>query len=192
MTPPGSDDRQDPAMGKMKLAALAACFTAGALLAGLLVANGAAAFGTTTEATTETTTIAETTTEATTVVTTFEHTTTQRVLVHPATTTETTTAASSSSSTPAWVWALVGILAVGLIAMIVLLARRGSGGISAEERRRRLDMAVGTWAAQGWALESQSADSAVLQRSGERMVLTVAPSGQVSTQPLAQDRWPQQ
>jgi hypothetical protein len=171
-------------MSQVKLAGLVACFAAGALLAGLPVANGSAADTTTTEATTETTTIVETTAPATTVVTTLEHTTTQRVVVHPATTAETTTGSNSTSTTPAWVWALVGILAVGLIALIVLLARRGGGGISPEERRRRLDMAVGTWAAQGWALESQSGDSAVLQRAGERMVVTIAPSGQVGTQLL--------
>ena len=178
------DRLDDPAVWQMKLVGLLACFAAGALLAGLLVANGTAAGPTTTEPTTETTTVVESTTEATTVVTTFEHTTTQRVFVHPATTAETTTSSSSTSSTPAWVWALLGILAVGLVALIVVLARRGGGGISAEERRRRLDMAVSTWAAQGWALESQSADSAVLQRAGERMVVTVAPSGQVGTQLL--------
>lgn len=171
-------------MAQLKLVGLLACFVAGALLAGLLVANGVAADTTTTGAITETTTIVESTTApATTVVTTFEHTTTQRVLVHPATTAETTTSSSSAGSTPAWVWALVGILAVALVALIVLLARRG-GGVSSQERRRRLDMAVGTWAAQGWALESQSGDSAVLQREGERMVVTIAPSGQVGTQLL--------
>jgi hypothetical protein len=164
---------------------LVACFAAGALVASLLVANGRAADPTTTGATTETTTIVESTTApGTTVVTTLERTTTQRVLVHPATTAETTTASSSAGSTPGWVWALVGALAVGLVILIVVLAMRRGNGISPQERRRRLDVAVGTWAAQGWALESQSGDSAVLQRGGERMVVTVAPSGQVMTQQL--------
>jgi hypothetical protein len=82
------------------------------------------------------------------------------------------------------VWVLIGVLAVALVILIVLLARRRGDGISPDERRRRLDMTVGTWVAQGWALESQSADSAVLQRAGERMVVTVGPTGQVGTQPL--------
>jgi hypothetical protein len=37
---------------------------------------------------------------------------------------------------------------------------------------------------QGWALESQSADSAVLRRGGELMVVSVDEAGHVSTRPL--------
>ena len=80
---------------------------------------------------------------------------------------------------------LLGLLAAALILVIVLLALRGGGGkVSAEERRRRLDGAVGTWAAQGWALESQSADSAVLRRGNELMLVSVDDAGHVSTRPL--------
>jgi hypothetical protein len=53
-----------------------------------------------------------------------------------------------------------------------------------EERQRRLDGAVGTWAAQGWAIESQTADSAVLRRGTELMQVTVDPTGHVTTRPL--------
>ena len=80
---------------------------------------------------------------------------------------------------------LLGILAGGLILLIVLLARRGGGGkVSTEERRRRLDGAVATWTAQGWALDSQSADSAVLRRGSELMLVSVDDAGHVSTRPL--------
>jgi hypothetical protein len=76
---------------------------------------------------------------------------------------------------------------VALIVVIVLLAMRGGGQkkITAQERRRRLDGAVGTWAAQGWALESQSEDSAVLRRGAELMLVSVDEAGHVSTRPLA-------
>jgi hypothetical protein len=83
------------------------------------------------------------------------------------------------------VWVLVAVLgAAALILAGVLLAGRGGAGVSADERRRRLDGAVGTWAMQGWALESQSADSAVLRRGGELMVVSVDEAGHVSTRPL--------
>lgn len=167
----------------MKLAGLAACFAAGALVAGVLVAGGVAADTTTTETATETTTVAETTTEPTTVLatTTVEQTTTQRVIL-PATT---GAGESSSSGTPVWVWVLLGILAVALAVAIFFLARRGGGTVPADERRRRLDMAVASWMGQGWAVESQTGESAVLQRAGERMMVSVDSAGQVGVRPLS-------
>jgi hypothetical protein len=166
-----------------KVAGLAVLFVAGALLAGAATAD------TTTETTTETATTTETTTlPATTVVTTatVQQTTTRRVIV---TTSPTTTASESSSSggTPTWVWVLLGILgAIALVSLIALLLRGGGGpkGVAPEERRRRLDGAVASWAMQGWALDSQGADSAVLRRQGELMLVSVDPAGNVSTRPL--------
>ena len=79
---------------------------------------------------------------------------------------------------------LLAILAVALIVLMVLLARRGGGAVPAEERRQRLDRAVATWAAQGWALESQTADSAVLRSGSELMLVSVDQAGQVTTRPL--------
>ena len=64
-----------------------------------------------------------------------------------------------------------------------LPTRRRRSGVSPNERRRRLDGAVASWAAQGWALESQSTDTAVLQRSGERMIVGVDSAGHISTRP---------
>ncbi len=159
----------------LQVAGLAACLVAGMLLATAVVGSVQAA-GTST---------IETTSEPTTVVTTetVEQTTTRQIIL-PSTT---TTTSSSSGETPAWVWVLLAILAVGLIIVIALLARRGGGdsGVSAAERRGRLDVAVAGWTAQGWALESQSADSAVLQRAGDRMIVSVDGAGRVSTQPYA-------
>ena len=101
------------------------------------------------------------------------------------TTSTTESPSNAENGTPAWVWVLLGILALGLVALlVVLLTRRGGEGISGEERRRRLDGAVASWIAQGWAVENQTADSAVLRRGGDLMFVTVDQAGHVSTRPL--------
>jgi hypothetical protein len=56
--------------------------------------------------------------------------------------------------------------------------------MSLQDRRRQLDATVGTWAAQGWALETQTDDSAVLRRGSEAMLVSVDQAGHVSTRPL--------
>ena len=167
-----------------KILAMAACFAAGVAAAGLLAVGGRAAETTGADSTTAvaTTAPAGTTQEATTVTiattTTVESATTQETLP------TTTAAESSDDGTPVWVWVLLAILAVALAAAIVVLARRGSHRpLSPEERGRLLDHAVGTWAAQGWAVETQTLDSAVLQRAGERMIVAVDASGQITTRP---------
>jgi hypothetical protein len=164
-----------------KIAAVAALLTAGILL-GVGLGTGGAQLVTTE---TTTTTIPTTTTApGTTVVTTVQQTTTRRVPI-PATT---TSSSSSTDNVPTWVWVVLGILAVAVIGLIIALAMRGGGGggaVPPAERRRRLDGAVASWAAQGWALENQTADSAVLRRGGDAMVVSVDPAGQVSTRPLS-------
>ncbi len=163
-----------------KLAAFAALFAAGILLGAGLGVGGAQLV--TTETTT--TTIPETTTApGTTVVTTVQQTTTRRVPVPT-----TTSSSSSENDTETWVWVVLGILAVAVIGLVIaLLTRRGGGGgaMPPEERRRRLDAAVGSWATQGWAVESQTGDSAVLRRGGDLMVVSIDPAGQVSSRPIA-------
>src|SRR6266700_3750033 len=120
-----------------RLVGFSALFAAGLLLAGGLAASGVADV-TTTETLPVTTTVQETTTEK----------------VTP--TTATTTNASSKSSTPAWVWVVLAVLAAAVIGLLVAFFTQ-RGGISADERQRRLDAAVGTWAAQGWAIVNQTA-----------------------------------
>ena len=162
-----------------RLLGFAALFGAGLLLAGGLTATGIADI-TTTETVPVTTTVAETTTEpASTVVTTVEQTTTET----PATT-ATTTSAASESSTPTWVWVVLGIPAAAVIGLIVALLT-GRGGISAEERQRRLDAAVGTWAAQGWAIVNQTPGSATMSRGSEVMVVSVDAKGQVDARSVS-------
>jgi hypothetical protein len=161
-----------------KLVGLVALFAAGLLLAGGLATTGVADV-TTTETLPVTTTVEETTTApATTVATTVEQTTTL------APTTPTTTSSSSSSSTPTWVWIVLGILAAGVIGLLVALFTGGRGGVSGEERQRRLDAAIASWGAQGWALDSQTPGSAILRRGPDLMVVSIDDRGQISTRPL--------
>ena len=156
-----------------RLVGLATLFAAGLLLAGGLTATGIADV-TTTETVPITTTVEQTTTEpATTVLTTVEQTTTEQ-----AATTGTTTGSGSESSTPTWTWVAIAVLGAAVIGLIVALLM-GRGGISAEERQSRLDAAVGTWAAQGWAIVNQTPGSATMSRGSEVMVVSVDAKGQV-------------
>jgi len=162
-----------------RVVGFAALFAAGLLLAGGLAATGVADI-TTTETLPVTTTVEQTTTApAATVVTTVEQTTTERKLI------PTTTAnASSESSTPTWVWIVLAVLAAAVIGLVVAMLM-GRGGISAEERQRRLDAAVGTWAAQGWAVVNQTAGSATMSRGSEVMVVSVDEKGQVDARSVS-------
>lgn len=167
-----------------KFVGLAALFAAGLLLAGALAPSGAADVTTTeTLPVTETTTVSETTTApATTVVTTVEQTTTESATTP---TTGTTSSSSSTSTTPTWVWVVLAILAAAVIGLLVAFFARRDSGIPAAERQRRLDAAVATWAAQGWALVNQSAGSATMRHGPDLMVVSVDDQGQVDARPLA-------
>lgn len=166
-----------------KFAALAALLTAGILL-GVGLGTGGAQLVTT--ETTTTTVPTTTTAPGTTVVTTVQQTTTRRVPVQA-----TTSSSSSTDKVPTWVWVVLGVLAVAVIGLIIALATRGGGGASAippAELRRRLDGAIASWAAQGWALENQTADSAVLRRGEDAMIVSIDPAGQIGTRPLGPPR----
>jgi hypothetical protein len=164
-----------------KLVGLLALFAAGLLLAGAATAVGAGDV-TTTETLSATTTIEETTTApASTVVTTVEQTTTLAPTSSPTTT---TASSSSSSSTPTWAWIVLGILAAAVIGLLVAFFTRGRG-ISEEERQRRLDAAVASWATQGWAVESQTPGSTILRGGSELMVVSIDDHGQINTRPVA-------
>jgi hypothetical protein len=163
-----------------KLVGIVALFAAGLALAGGLAASGVADV-TTTETLPVTTTLSETTTEPTTVVSTVEQTTTRRVIVGS---TGTTSGSSSTSDTPTWVWVVLGLLAAGVIGLIVALLTR-HGGLSDDERQRRLDAAIASWAAQGWVLDSQTAGSAIMRRGPDLMVVSIDDKGLTNARPLA-------
>ena len=154
------------------------------------------------------TTVTTTTTESTqTTSTEFATTTLQQTTTTPATTvvttatvSPTTTATESTSSgTPTWVWVVLAALGAAVIGLLVyVLTRGGSGAIPDTERRLRLQGAIDSWTSQGWALLSESADTAVLQRGNERMTVTVDPTGHVGTRSMTPpprdqppDRWPE-
>lgn len=170
----------------MKPVSFAALFAAGLLVAGA-AANvvGAQTLETTTTETVtqpqtttveQTTTVQETTTApATTVVTTET--------VAPATTAPTTTSSSESSGIPTWVWVLLAVLGAAVIALAALLFSGRNAALPESERRLRLQGAINSWAAQGWALTSETMDTAIMQRGAEQMMVTVDPAGQVVTRP---------
>lgn len=161
----------------LKVAAFAALFAAGLLAAATFAGADTT---TTTETTTEISTTTATTTEATT--DTVEQTTTRTVPL-PAQTT--TVSESSVSNTPAWVWIILALLAAGVIGLLIALFGRRDATMPLAERRRRLDSAIGTWVAQGWAVESQAGDSAVLRRGSELMLVAVDDAGAISSRPLS-------
>ncbi len=182
-----------------RLLALAALFGVGLLLVGVVPQVGGADTLVTPTEVTETTTTEQ-------VTTTVQETTTAPAITVittatlPLTTTPTTTSAESTSSgAPTWVWVLVAALGAAVIGLLVYaLTRGGSSGAPDSERRLRLQGAVDSWTAQGWALLSESGDTAVLQRGNERMTVTVDPAGQVSTHAMTPpppeqppDRWPE-
>jgi hypothetical protein len=175
---PFARDRE-PVKPKLLIPALAALFVAGALLASVALADTT----TTTSTTVVTETSTQTQTEVAPVTTTVEQTTTQRIIVPAPTTTDEATAEGEGNG---WIWVLLGIAGVALVLVICLAVSRGheSTGVSPAERRRRLDGTVATWGGQGWALMSQTGDSAVLQRGGEQLLITVDEVGHVSTRPL--------
>jgi hypothetical protein len=193
--PPGEAGASLPGM---KLLGLAALFAAGVLVAGIAATGGGAqtvetttvtvhetTAETVTHATTETvhetTTLEQTTTApATTVITTTtaQPTTTATT---PTTTATTTSTASTSSGTPTWVWVVLALLAAAVIGLAVVLFTGRGAAIPDSERRQRLQGAVTSWTSQGWALLTETADTAVLQRGDERMAVSVDQAGQIST-----------
>jgi hypothetical protein len=78
---------------------------------------------------------------------------------------------------------VIALLAAAVIALAGLLLSRRNTALPEGERRARLQGAIDSWAAQGWALTSETTDTAVMQRGGEQMMLTVDPAGQVVTRP---------
>ncbi|HEU5212076.1 MAG TPA: hypothetical protein VFU10_04845 [Gaiellaceae bacterium] len=167
----------------MRVAALVALFVAG-LLAAAALAGAETTTSTTTETTTQVSTATQTTTE------TVAHTTTEtvaqtttRTVPLPAQTT--TVSETSVDNTPAWIWLLLALLAAGVIGLLIALFGRRDRTMPVAERRRRLEGAIGTWVAQGWAVESQMGDSAVLRRGTELMLVAVDDAGGISSRPIS-------
>jgi hypothetical protein len=116
---------------------------------------------------------------------TVQETVTAPAVTVPAAVPTTTTAAADSDETPPWVWVVIAIAGIALIALIVLLVSRGgSSELPLAERRRLVSATVASWVGQGWAVESQTDDSAVLHRQGQRVVVSVDGNGRVTSGPV--------
>jgi hypothetical protein len=79
---------------------------------------------------------------------------------------------------------LVAAGAALLIGLVVWLIVRSSKSRSLAERQRLIAATVAGWTAQGWAIESQTPDSAVLRRGGEVVLVSVDPDGRIVSRPL--------
>ena len=99
----------------------------------------------------------------------------------PATTTATE---ETGKNTPTWVWIVVLLFAGTVIGLIVALIRRHPSELPPQERRRVLGGAVASWTGAGWMIESQSDNSAILVRNGERMQIVVDGAGHVTSGPI--------
>ena len=87
-----------------------------------------------------------------------------------------------------WLAILVIVLGAGVIAGVVMLVRRPKAAKSAvtpEGRHARLFDAVQSWIAQGWSVEREENEEAVLAKGAQRMLVAVDAEGRVSTNALA-------
>ena len=110
--------------------------------------------------------------------------TVQQTVQQPVPPPSTTAATSESTSgTPTWVWVVVALAGAGLVALVVGWARgrRHRSQLSPEERQQRIFTAVTSWTTQGWVIEQEVGDTAVLSRRGERMLVTVDANGRITT-----------
>jgi hypothetical protein len=83
------------------------------------------------------------------------------------------------------VWVILAALGAAVIGLLVYVLTRGGPAMPDHERRLRLQGAIDSWTAQGWALLSETADTAVLQRGNERMTVKVDEAGQVAAHSMA-------
>jgi hypothetical protein len=107
----------------------------------------------------------------------------QQTVTRTAVTTSVPAPGASSGGLPLWAWIASAVAGALLVVLLVWLVRRPRK-LGLEERRRLVASAAASWIAQGWAIEQQSAESAVLHRDGERIVLGVDARGRIATSPL--------
>jgi cytoskeletal protein RodZ len=96
----------------------------------------------------------------------------------------TTASEETGKNTPTWVWIVVLAFAGTVIGLIVALIRRHPSELPPQERRRILDGAVASWTGAGWMIESQSDNTAILVRGGERTQIVVDGAGHVTSAPF--------
>ena len=86
----------------------------------------------------------------------------------------------------AWVWALVAVAAASLILAVFLVGRgsKSNPPLAAEvptsqERQELLIHTLSGWTANGWVIESQTGEMAILRRGDERRQVTVDEAGRI-------------
>lgn len=101
-------------------------------------------------------------------------------------------ATTDGDGVPAWVWVIVGIAVVAVLLAVFLLGKgRGEKADSQArrtktpaERQEILVAALSGWTSQGWTIESQTSDVAVLKKEGQRRQLRVDELGALHQQEL--------
>ena len=80
-------------------------------------------------------------------------------------------------------WVLIAIAVVGLVQLVARRARSrpSSQPMSLDERQARVLSTVSGWTRRGWSLERENADSAVVSRDGEQVLITVDVRGHVTS-----------
>lgn len=86
------------------------------------------------------------------------------------------------AETVASLWVVLAI-AVGIGALVVigrLLRDRDDNDVPTEVRQQQLFTAVTTWTTQGWTVESDNNESALLSNGADRMLVAVDDRGRVT------------
>jgi hypothetical protein len=86
------------------------------------------------------------------------------------------------AATVAFPW-LVLAISIGIAALVVivrLLSDRDDNDVPTEVRQQQLFTAVTTWTTQGWTVESDNNESALLSNGADRMLVAVDDRGRVT------------
>jgi hypothetical protein len=81
-----------------------------------------------------------------------------------------------------WVVLAIAICAGALVVIVRLIRDRDDNDVPAEVRQQQLFTAVTTWTTQGWTVESDDNESALLANGADRMLVAVDGRGRVTAQ----------
>jgi hypothetical protein len=89
--------------------------------------------------------------------------------------------AEMTAGTPALLWIVLALAAGAAVALVVRSLRRDqSGELATEERQQRIFTAVTMRTTQGWVVDSETDDAAVMSRDGEHVRVAVDEHGRIS------------
>jgi hypothetical protein len=80
-------------------------------------------------------------------------------------------------------WVLIAVAVIGAIQLVARRARQRPAAkpMSLDERQARVLSTVSGWTRRGWSLERENADSAVVSREGEQVLIRVDLRGHVTS-----------